>query len=171
MNKSNEKDSSQSIRALIETAAVKKHQELEPEPTKQDYEEATSLMVELFADTKSIYYSMDRIIPTLKLVFPNKTAFDRIGLAGIDAILSVLKEKQIVNEFHPKCVQKNSQGYIVLIDENEDQSGIFSKFIEYDSNLPVYRYATRDDLYWNKITSENNDESNEKDRNDLESPD
>ena len=171
MNKSNEMDSSQSIRALIETAAVKKHQELEPEPTKQDYEEATSSMVELFADTKSIYYSMDRIIPALKLVFPNKTAFDRIGLAGIDAILSVLKEKQIVNEFHPKCVQKNSQGYIVLIDENQDQSGIFSKFIEYDSNLPVYRYATRDDLFMNKITSENNDEANEEDQNDLESPD
>ena len=59
----------------------------------------------------------------------------------------------------------------MLIDENEDQSGIFSKFIEYDSNLPVYRYATRDDIFMNRITSENNDVSNEEDRNDLESPD
>ena len=173
MNKSNEKDSSQSIRALIETAAVKKHQELEPEPTKQDYEEATSSMIELFAEKKIKYYPLDQIIPALKARSsnPNNKAFDRIGLEGIDAILSVLKEKQIVKEFHPKCVQKNSLGEIILIDENEDQSGIFSKFIEYDSNLPVYRYATRDDIFLNKITSENNDESNEEDRNDLESPD
>ena len=173
MDKSNQKNSNQSIRALIETAAVKKNQQLEPEPTKQDYEKVTESMVELFAEKKTKYYPLDQIIPALKARSsnPNNKAFDRIGLEGIDAILSVLKEKQIVKEFHPKCVQKNSLGEIILIDENEDQSGIFSKFIEYDSRLPVYRYATRDDLFMNRITSETNDVSNEEDRNDLESPD
>ena len=114
MNKSNQKDSNQSIRELIGSVAVKKHQELEPQPTKHDYEDVTKSMVELFAKTKAKYYPIDKIIPALKANSnnPNNKVFDRIGLEGIDAILSVLKEKQIVKEFHPKCVQKNSLGDI-----------------------------------------------------------
>ena len=180
MNKSN-KDSSQSIRALIETVAVKKQQELEPEPTKKDFEEVTVFMVDFFAKHKTRYFSADEIMLSLKIDLwsrfdssdqsdPTKQ-IDRIGLEGRDAILSVLKEKQIVNEFHPKCIKKNSDGHIVFIDENEDQSGIFNSFIAFDSNLPVYRYATRDDLYMNKTTAENNEEPSAPDQNDLQSPD
>ena len=178
MDKSNQKDSSQSIRALIESVAVKKQQELEPKPSKQDYEDVTVFMIELFAKHKTRYFSEDEIIPSLKrdLRFSDRRSnetekIDRIGMEGRDAILSVLKEKQMLNEFYPKCVKKNNDGDIVLIDENKDQSGIFSSFIEYNSDLPVYRYATRDELYMNKLLTENNDPSGQDDQNDLQSPD
>ena len=171
MNKSNNEDSNESIRNLIENVAVKKHQELDPEPTKHDYEKATAIMVELFAKQKSRYFSADEIIPSIQKFIKNDKRLDRIGLKETHEIMSVLKEKRIVNEFHPKCIKKNTLGDIVLIDENKDQSGIFNSFIAYDSNLPVYRYATRDDFYMNKITTENNDDSSEEDQNDLHSPD
>ena len=180
MDKSNQKDSSQSIRALIESVAVKKQQELEPQPSKKDYEDVTVFMIELFAKHKTRYFSEDEIIPSLKndlwLRGMGSTSsfykqIDRVGLQGRDAILSVLKEKQMLNEFHPKCVKKNTAGDIVVIDENKDHSGIFSSFIEYNSELPVYRYATRDDLYMHKILTENNDASGQDDQNELQSPD
>ena len=178
MDKSNQKDSSQSIRALIESVAVKKQQELEPQPSKKDYEDVTLFMIELFAKHKTRYFSEDEIIPSLKrdLRFSDRRSnetekIDRIGMEGRDAILSVLKEKQMLKEFYPKCVKKNNDGDIVLIDESKDQSGIFSSFIEYNSDLPVYRYATRDDLYMNKLLTENNDLSGQDDQNDLQSPD
>ena len=178
MNKSNHKDSSQSIRALIENVAVKKQQELEPEPTEKDFEDVTVFMVDFFAKHKEIYYPEDEIIPTLKRDLRSRfnsseptRKIDRIGLEGRDAILSVLKQKRIVKEFRPKCFKKNTHGEIVFIDENQDQSGIFNSFIAYDSDLPVYRYATRDDFYLNKRTTENNDESREENQNDLQSPD
>ena len=171
MNKSNHEQSNGSIRDLIENVAVKKHQELDPEPTKLDYQIATELMVKLFAQMKTRYFSEDEIIPSIKKFIKKDERLDRIGLKETHEIMSVLKEKRIVNEFHPKCIKKHTLGDIVLIDENKDQSGFFNSFIKYDSNLPVYRYATRDDLYMNKITTENNDESSEEDQNDLQTPD
>ena len=171
MNKSNNEHSNESIRDLIENVAVKKHQELDPEPTKLDYQKATAIMVQLFAQNKTRYFPEDEIIPSIKKLITNDKVFDRIGLKETHEIMSVLKEKRIVNEFHPKCIKKNIAGDIVLIDENKDQSGFFSSFIAYDSNLPVYRYATRDDLYMNKTTAENYNEPSAPDQSDLQSPD
>ena len=201
MNKSNHEDSSESIHALIESAAVKKQHELDPAPTKQDYEEVTALMVELFTKNKTKYYQEDQIIPSLKSdvwsryqsrsndsrkdeVDP-RTQIDRVGLEGRDAILRVLKEKQIVNEFDPKDLKRNLhnpnlRGQIVLVEncEPDEPSGFFARFFHtpkytnaFASDLPVYRYATRDELYTNKLTQEDNDESSEEEQDDLQSQD
>ena len=203
MNKSNHEDSSEGIHALIESAAVKKQHELDPAPTKQDYEEVTALMVELFTKNKTKYYQEDQIIPSLKSdvwsqyqsrsinsrkdeVDPRKQ-IDRVGLEGRDAILRVLKEKQIVNEFDPKNLlmkrnlhNPNLHGEIVLVEnyEPDEPSGFFTRFFHtpqyknaFDSDLPVYRYATRDELYTNKLTQEDDDESSEEEQDDLQSQD
>ena len=191
MNKSNHEDSSESIQKLIESAAVKKRHELDPAPTKEDYEEVTELMVEFFAKFKTIFYQEDQIIPSLKndlhwSKYESKKSdsptklLDRIGLEGRDDILKVLKEKQIVNEFDPKNLKKNHRGHIFL-DENyepEEPSGFLTRFFRwpqytnaFDSDLPVYRYATRDELYSKKKTEEDKDESGEEDEKDLQSPD
>ena len=192
MNKSNHEDSSESIQKLIESAAVKKRHELDPAPTKEDYEEVTELMVEFFAKFKTIFYQEDQIIPSLKndlhwSKYESKKSdsptklLDRIGLEGRDDILRVLKEKQIVNEFDPKNLKKNHHGHIVLVEnyKPEEPSGFFERWIfhkpqytnAFDSDLPVYRYATRDELYTNKLTQEDNDESSEEEQDDLQTKD
>ena len=165
MNKSNQKDSSQSIRALIETAAVKKYQELEPEPTQQDYEEATALMVHLFAHFKTKYFLEDEIIPSIQKLPKNGKVLDRIGLEGRDIILSVLKEKQIVNEFDSKDFKRfESHNDSMDLVKTNDQSG-YGKCL--NSGLRVYKYQTRDELYMKKRTAYNNDGPNKKDHDDL----
>ena len=89
-----------------------------------------------------------------------------------------------MNEFDPKKFKKNLHGHIVLIEnyEPEEPSGFFARFFHtpqytnaFDSDLPVYRYATRDELYTKKMTEENKDDSPEdessaEDQKDLQSP-
>ena len=200
MDKSNHEDLSQCIRPLIESAAVKKQHELDPAPTKQDYEEVTALMVELFAKNKTSYFQEDQIRSSLKSELSRSYSarrpdsrgdyadkikqIDRIGLEGRDEILRILKEKEIVNEFDPKNLKKNLHGHIVFIEnyKPEEPSGFFGRFFytpqyknAFDSDLPVYRYATRDELYTKKMTEENKDDSPEdessaEDQKDLQSP-
>ena len=192
MNKSNHEDSSEGMHALIESVAVKKQHEFDPAPTREDYEEVTALMVEFFTKNQKNYYQEDQIISSLKRdvwsrsydskkdkADPHKH-INRIGLEGRDAILSVLKEKQIIIEFDPKNLKKNHQGKIVLVEnyEPEEPSGFFARFFHtpqytnaFDSDLPVYRYATRDELYSRKRTEEDKDELSAEDQNDLQSPD
>ena len=196
MNKSNHEQSNESIRELIETVTVKtvrvkKQQELDPTPTQQDYEDVTALILELFTKNKKSCYSKDDLISFLKGNFcqqfwrefyskENKTSdnptkiLNRIGMEGMDAILSVLKEKQILNEFDPKYLMIDRHGNIVLVENYESNNqigrklrpiriiwiflsrlfGFFARFFftsAFTPDLPVYRYANRDVLYSKKI--------------------
>ena len=164
MNKRNQQSSSQNFRAAIESAATKKQHELKLVATTEDYKEVTGYMVELFAKNKKIYFRKDCLLGTLKKTIPNNTVFDRIGVKGRDEIVSVLIEKNMLQEYSAEYVTKDKSGQITsilrwpyngAIDIRQKKEAV--RLVRYTTESEVYQRKKAEEKYAEELEAMSND--------------
>lgn len=160
MAKRNQANSSQNLRAAIGSAVVKKQNELKLVPSTKDYEDVSGFMVEFFSKNPKLYFKEEKIIPSLKKMFPDKTAIDRIGLKGRDEILSVLKEKRIIMNYEACSIKKDQAGNIISIERKDfaaktvtvyrftSQDEVYKTDLQKQAEAEYYESLCRDDDYW-----------------------